>query len=88
MNDTIKLISEYGILIVIAGVFLYIVLRGMKWGMAQVECMKQSHDKATQGFIDTANQFSKVMANHINTSTKATEELTRAVEKLCQRVEE
>lgn len=85
-----KEIMEYGISAAIAVVFLGGVAYAFRWWLKQIECMKESHNLATQGFIETANKFNTTVANHMDHSEEAhrdqietLKELSRAVQKLC-----
>jgi len=86
MADTAKLIGEYGILVVIAAIFLYTYIVDRKDRRDE----RKSLNAATLGFIDTANAFNVTVANHMThaeTSYKeqgeALRDLTRAIERLC-----
>lgn len=72
MNDIVKLISEYGLMIVIAAVFIW-----------RVVVAEKRHAEETKEFTAIAASFANVMSNHIHDSQVATQELTKAIERLC-----
>lgn len=83
MNGTTEIIMQFGGLGALA-VFFFFTLR---WLLMSMDKMKECHNKATQGFIESANNFSQVMANHIDHSTEATQELTKVIEDLRRELE-
>ncbi len=83
MNETVKAISEYGILIVIAGTFLFLVYRGFSAWLAQINCLKESHERAVQGFIETANEFNQTVLNHMIHEEEAHREMVMVLKQLC-----
>jgi len=87
MSEMAKLISEYGILIVIAGTFLLLVIKGFQWGIKQVECLKQSHDRAVQSFIEVANDFNQTVLNHMVHAEEAHQAMMKTLEELCRYVQ-
>jgi len=78
MNATTEIIMQFGGFGVIAVMFFFI----LRWLLATMDSMKECHNRATEGFIEAANNFSHVMANHIDHSTEATQELTKVIEDL------
>jgi hypothetical protein len=87
MNDTVRAIIEYGALAVFAGTFLFLIVWAFRWWLKSIECLKDSHAKATQGFIETANSFNQTVSNHVEHETQALQDLTRCVDRLCTLVE-
>ena len=76
MSELIKLICEYSVLIVIAGVFLYTYLSD-----------KATARKERAKFIELTATFTGTIANHMEHETQALNELTRAIDRLCVRLE-
>jgi hypothetical protein len=72
MSDLAKAIAEYGVLIIIAAVFLYHVITSEK-----------RHAQETKEFTAIAASFANVMANHTNDNTQAMREFTRVMERAC-----
>ena len=77
MNVT-EIILQFGGFGVMAVLFIFV----LRWLLATMDSMKECHNKATTGFIEAASNFSQVMANHIDHSTEATQELTKVIEDL------
>ena len=72
MNDLIKLLSEYGVMTVIVGVFLWRVITSEK-----------RHAEETKAFTEISASFANVLSNHVHDNSVALQELTKAVERLC-----
>lgn len=86
MTEVTKLIGEYGVLIVIAAIFLYTYVIDRKDRKAE----RKVTGELTQGFLAATNAFTVTVANHmdhVEVSYKeqavALRELTKAIERLC-----
>jgi len=76
MPNLIDLCYVYGPLFVIAGVFLYTYLKDRS------TCQKERAE-----FIELTTIFTTTVANHMEHETQAVNELTRAIDRLCVRLE-
>jgi len=83
MSETVKLITENGILVVVAGVFLLLAYRGFGAWLAQIKCLKDSHEKAVVGFLQCANAFNATVTNHMVHEEVVHQEMMKALEQLC-----
>jgi hypothetical protein len=100
MTDTAKVIAEYGILVVIAGAFLFMFYKIFASWLKQIECLKESHEKSVEGFLQTSNQFQQtaaefqrtmdnfavVLGNEQSHLTQAIERQTEMLESVCKAV--
>ncbi len=83
MNETIKAIAEYGILIVIAGVFLYSVLHREKKHDENVKVFVET----TAAMNETAVGFNLTVSNHLQHEEEAFREMVKSIDHLCWRLE-
>lgn len=86
MSETVKLIAQEGLLVVVAGAFLWAWFMDRKERKAE----RESITRLTLGFIDTANAFNTTIANHLSHAESSYRqqgemlgELTKAIERLC-----
>ena len=87
MNETAKFITEYGILVVIAAAFILISWRRFTWSMKKYDDLCSVHEDAIKEFTKISANFQVVIQNHMEHETMALSELTRAIERLCVRLE-
>jgi hypothetical protein len=94
MDNTLKIITEYGVLIVIAATFIAGVAYAFRWWLKSIECMKEDHTKAVEGFIETSNEFAKltadfttVVGNHLDHQNECMDRLNDTMTKICTMVE-
>lgn len=87
MNDTAKLISEYGILLVLSAAFIIISWRRFVWSMKKYDDLCEVHDTCIKEFSAIAASFNLTVSNHMEHETAALQELVRAVDRLCVRLE-
>lgn len=98
MSDTVKAISEYGVLVIIAGAFLFMVSRLFNAYLKHVECLEKAHSEAVTAFTVVTADMNSTISNHLDHETKAFQEMSeqnaqsfkeliRAVDRLCLLVE-
>lgn len=72
MTDIVKLISEYGVMVVLTAVF--IVIYFMDRRDSRID---------RQRFIDISESYNETVSNHVDHETDALNELTEAIRRLC-----
>ncbi len=86
MNETVKLIGEYGGLVIMAAGFLYLVFRMLKHHEEQEARAHQASIDfiaALSDFKRVTSESNAIISNHLEHNTNEMRDITQALQKVC-----